>query len=349
MNSKSQPLVSVVTPVYNNAEHIGECIESVLAQTYRNWDLTIVNNCSTDGSGEIARRYAAKDSRIKVRDNTEFLRVVANHNNALRQISPESKYAKIVFADDFIFPRCLEEMVAVGEENPSVGIVGAYRLENDRVGEWRPGLAIWTGLPYPSRLVLGREICRRTFLEDVSLFGTANSVLYRSDLVRNRDPFYNESNLHADQEACAILLKESDFGFVHQVLTFTRSRPGSLNKTAIDMQFELGCRLGILVTHGPDFLTKEEFDDRLNRHLDTYYNFLAVSLMRRRRDEQFWDFHERKLNETVGFSRTRLARAVLHRLCKAVLNPYETVEKLRERHRTRQSLAVAPSRLLKNP
>src|SRR5215475_8977537 len=139
MNSEQLPLVSVVTPVYNNVEYLSQCIESVLAQTYPNWDYTIVNNCSTDGTSEVARRYAAKYPRIRVHENTQFLRAVANHNNALRQISPKSKYCKIVFGDDWMFPRCLEEMISVAEEHPSVGIVGAYALEEDRVA--------WIGLP----------------------------------------------------------------------------------------------------------------------------------------------------------------------------------------------------------
>ena len=50
MTSRTLPLVSIITPLYNNAEHLSECIESVLAQTYPHWDYTIVNNCSTDGS-----------------------------------------------------------------------------------------------------------------------------------------------------------------------------------------------------------------------------------------------------------------------------------------------------------
>ena len=127
------PLVSIVTPVYNNEEYLAECIESVLAQTYQNWDYIIVNNCSTDKSGEIARRYAAKNPRIRVHDNQQFLRAVPNHNLALRQISPESKYCKIVFADDWIFPHCIEEMVAVAEEHSSVGIVGAYGLQEHEI------------------------------------------------------------------------------------------------------------------------------------------------------------------------------------------------------------------------
>jgi glycosyltransferase involved in cell wall biosynthesis len=318
--------------VYNNEEYLAECIDSVLAQTYQNWDYTIVNNCSTDRSGEIAHRYAAKDPRIKVLDNQQFLRAIANHNVALRQISPESKYCKIVFADDWIFPRCIEEMVALAEEHPSIGIVGAYGLQEHEI--------VWAGLPYPSTQVSGRDICRRLFLEGLYVFGTSNSVLYRSDLVMSRDPFYNESNFHADREACVVLLKTCDFGFVHQILTFKRLGAGSLTVTVgWDLMTHFGCMLSTLVAHGPDFLTSKEFEACLSEFLTEYYNFLAVSLMRGRRDKKFWEHHKKKLNETVGFSRTRLARAVVARICKAALSPYETIEKLsNERTTSRREL-----------
>jgi glycosyltransferase involved in cell wall biosynthesis len=323
MYSGTQPLVSIVTPVYNNEEYLAECIESVLAQTYQNWDYTIVNNCSTDKSGEIANRYASKNPRIRVLNNQRFLRSVQNHNAALHQISPESKYCKIVFSDDWIFPNCIEEMVSVGEKHPSVAVVGAYGLQEHEV--------MCSGLPYPSTMVSGRDVCRRLFLDDLYVFGTSTSVLYRSDLVRSRDPFYDEGNFHADRDVCVQVLKTFDFGFVHQILTFTRGRPGSLSSMAIDMQMDLGCKLQTLVAHGPEFLNNQEFEVCRERLLREYYNFLAVSLMRARRDEKFWDFHKRKLSETVGFSRIRLGRAILARVCKAVLNPYETLEKMFER------------------
>jgi len=329
VDSKPLPRVSIVTPVYNNAEYLPECIESILAQTHQNWDYTIVNNCSTDGSGDVARRYAAKDPRIKVRDNQEFLRAVPNHNMALRQISPESKYCKIVFSDDWIFPRCLEEMVSAAEENPSVGIVGAYGLWEVMGRGFRKYEVMLGGLPYPSRVASGRDVCRRMFLEPLYLFGTSTSVLYRSDLVRNRDPFYNEGNIHADIEACVILLKKYDFSFIHQILTFTRGRPEALSMMSVDMQMDFACRLHTLTTHGRDFLADEEFEACQDRLLNGYYNFLAVSVLRGRRDKKFWDYHKRKLTETVGFSWTRLAGAAVKRVCKAVLNPYETLAKLR--------------------
>ena len=142
MSSESQPLVSIVTPVYNEERCLAECVESILAQRYTNWDYTIVNNASTDRTGEIARRYASKDKRIRVVESPTCLPAIAHHNVALRQISPDSKYCKVAFGDDWIFPECLERMVEVGEANPSVGIVGAYGIRGDEVA--------WIGLPVRS-------------------------------------------------------------------------------------------------------------------------------------------------------------------------------------------------------
>src|SRR5262249_39794339 len=129
MSAALSPLVSVITPVYNGAEHLAACIESVLAQTYVHWDYTIVNNCSADGSFAIAKKYAARDSRIRLVNNDRYLRIIENHNHAIRQISPDAKYCKFVFADDWLFPKCLEEMVRVAEAQASVGLVGGFAMD----------------------------------------------------------------------------------------------------------------------------------------------------------------------------------------------------------------------------
>jgi glycosyltransferase involved in cell wall biosynthesis len=323
MNSASDPLVSIVTPVYNEEQHLAECIESVLAQTYSNWDYTIVDNCSTDRSVQVALRYAAQDRRIRIHQNQEFLSVIPNHNVALRQISPESKYCKVILGDDWIFPNCLEQMVAAAEAHPSIGIVGAYALEGKRV--------VSTGLPWPSPLICGREIGRRHLLEGLHVFGSANAVLYRADLVRNHDPFYNETNIHADTEVCLALLKTCDFSFVHQILTFTRVRPGSLNAASQESHTYLASMLQLLVSHAPDYLTREERDTRLAQHLTEYYRVLGMSLMLGR-EKRYWDYHRAELTKNgIGFTRVRLAKGALAVLCDAALNPKKTVEGLRRR------------------
>jgi len=194
--STNQPFVSVVTPVYNCDPYIAECIESVLSQSYENFEYLIVNNCSNDNTLEIAMDYAKKDSRIRIRDNSEFLSVMVNHNNAVNQIAPDSKYCKVVSADDWIMRNCLTEMVEFASGHPDVGIIGSYSIEGKRV--------LFQGLDFSERVVNGREICRNTMLgTQAYVFGTPTSLLYRSDLVRRTKTFfpYPEDAPHADVSA----------------------------------------------------------------------------------------------------------------------------------------------------
>jgi len=321
MKRGAQPRVSIITPLYNNASDLSECINSILAQTYDNWDCVIVNNCSSDDSAQVARRFAAMDGRIRVHDNADFLPPIANHNAALRLMSADSKYCKIVFADDWIFPECLERMVAVAEAHRSVGIVGAYVLEGDDV--------TCTGLPYPSTVVDGRDVCRSHLLLKFYVFGSPNSLLYRADLVRHRDPFFNEDNIHADTEVCFPILKHFDFGFVHQVLTATRVREGSLRTKSLEIQTGLAGWLELLLLHGRDFLSESELTMLLDGHLSGYYRFLGKSLLLGQSDE-FWSYHRSKLNRTrEGFSRVRLMRGVADVVVDAALNPKRTIEQMR--------------------
>ena len=321
LNRQDQPLVSVITPVYNGEEYLAECIESVLAQTYQNWDYTIVNNCSTDRTLEIAQAFALRDRRIRIHTNDRFAPVIENHNIALRQISPASKYCKVVFADDWLFPRCIEEMVRVAEANPSVGIVGAYGLDGTQV--------LWSGLPYPGEYVRGREICRQTLLGGPYVFGTPASLLIRSELVRSRNSFYNEANLHADYEACFEVLQDSDFGFVHQVLTFSRPRPGSNAETARTLESYILGTLSAIISHGRVYLTREEYDRRLEQRTTQYYRVLAKSFLRLR-DKNFWRFHRERL-EKVGhpLDRSRLARAIVREFLARMVHPLDALDGVR--------------------
>jgi cellulose synthase/poly-beta-1,6-N-acetylglucosamine synthase-like glycosyltransferase len=99
MNKYEQPLVSVLTPVYNGEAYLAECIESLLAQTYSNWEYTIVNNCSTDGTLSIDQRYARTDTRIHVWENETLLNLIANHHGAFHLVSAESKYCMDTFKE----------------------------------------------------------------------------------------------------------------------------------------------------------------------------------------------------------------------------------------------------------
>lgn len=306
--SSPQSLVSIVTPVYNGDNYLADCIESVLAQTYPDFEYLIVNNCSTDRSEEIAEVYLKKDSRISIHNNKEFLSLAQNWNHALQLIPLESKYCKIVHADDCLFPECVERMVQLAEGNPSVGVVGSYILEGVRVK--------CDGLPYPSTVVSGREICRLSLLGQIPyVFGSPTSLLIRSDLIRDRNSFYNNSYVQLlDQTACYEIFQNSDFGFVHQVLTFSRLHDESQTALAQKVNTLILEQLIFLTEYGSIYLTDEEYKRRFEQRIWGYYRFLGKSVLERR-EKTFWKFHRdgiRKLGLRLNMA--TLAKAILYEM-----------------------------------
>ena len=325
MTLSREPLVSVLTPVYNGEAYLAECIESVLAQTYSNWEYTIVNNCSKDGTLKVAQRYAQSDKRIRVCDNDVFLDIASNHNKAFRSISASSKYCKVVSADDWLFPECIMRMVEVAEANPSVGLVGAYQLSGGGPDgrNWR---VRWTALPYPSTVISGREICRAQLLGAPYVFGTPTSLLYRSDLVRAHESFYPNKTTEADTSACYVCLRDADFGFVHQVLSYERIHTAQLSEWCRDVNTYTSSRLSDVMVYGPWFLTKAEVQARTKEILGRYYEFLGISAVEFR-DKEFWAYHKKRLAECGHpLSRFRLAKAVFAKLLDLLLNPKRTAE-----------------------
>jgi glycosyltransferase involved in cell wall biosynthesis len=303
MTGDEQPLVSVVTPFYNTEDYLGEAIESVLAQTYRNYEYILVNNRSTDRSVEIAERYARRDPRIRLLHNDTFLTQLQNYNQALRKISPASRYFKMVQADDLVFPRCLEEMVAVAEAHPEVGIVGSYRMAGRNVEP--------RGLPHTKTVMSGREACRLVLIDDIFLFGTQTTLLVRADIVRARDPFYGEDRLFPDTDAAFSILERHDFAFVHQVLSFTRLEEESIyGKMASYNPYLLG-RVIMLKSFGRKHLTPEEYARHAGEAVKLHHRFLADAWLHRREPE-FWEFHRKGLaNAGEEIDRSAVRRAAV--------------------------------------
>jgi glycosyltransferase involved in cell wall biosynthesis len=337
MSVESIRLVSVVTPFYNTREYLAECIESVLRQTYPNWEYILVDNFSTDGSSDIANQYAARfPDKIRVIRTDSFLSQVQNYNFALSCISPNSKYCKMVQADDWIFPDCLRSMVEVGEAHPKVGIVAAYELE----GNW----VSLDGLPYPSPEVSGREVCRLFFLNNVSLFGSPTSLLMRSDLVRSRSPFYEERHApFEDPHACFDALRTWNFGFAHQVLTYSRRDNESILLRLRPYQFQLFSRLAKIVVHGRNYLSEDEYRFCLKAAERQYFYFLGKAALQGR-DLKFWEFHRARL-ASIDYSLNFwfMTKWILLVLLDHVGNPKRTWEYLWPR---RERIFSASSRFI---
>ena len=299
MTRSADPLVSIVSPAYNEEACVRECIESVLAQTYPHWEYTIVDNASTDRTFEIAREYVAKDDRIRIIRNETTIPVIANHNLAFRQTSPDARYVKLVSADDWIYPQCVEQMVRLAEANPSVGIVGAYSLSGNRVDP--------ATFPFSTQVVSGRDVARSYLSRGPHLVGAPTPLMFRADIVRAADgEFFRTAALNSDAAACLRVLRDHDYGFVHQVLTYTRVRERSLTSANNRIHSYLSTILEFLIEFGPSYFTEEELRDHIREQLGHYYNELGRQVFRTR-DPEFWSFQRRRLGELGHpLSRTRL-------------------------------------------
>ncbi len=311
--------------MHDTAEHLPACIESVLGQSHSCLEYVIVDNWSRDGSGEIARRYAAGDRRLRVVSPPAFLPQAANYNFALEQVSPAARYVKLAQADDWLFPGCLAAMVELAERHPSVGIVSSYCLRGTEVHN--------QGLPYPSECLSGREACRRQLLEDVFLFGTPTQLLYRGEVVRARRPFFSEHALHEDTEACYEILRQWDFGFVHQVLSFWRWREESLSGRVAGFNPNPLDHYIVVMKYAADFLSGEELRACRRRAERAFYSSLAVAATRGA-GRAFWAYHLDGLQRSsLRLSRLKLLQYLALEACQLAFTPWHTGARLLRRAR----------------
>ncbi len=111
-------LVSIISPTYNHEKYLADCIESVLSQTYPNWEMIIVNDGSTDGTAEIAAQYQASDSRIRLvnQENVGIFRLSESYNKALGMANGD--YIAILEGDDCWAPDKLEKQVNAFQKDP---------------------------------------------------------------------------------------------------------------------------------------------------------------------------------------------------------------------------------------
>jgi len=121
-----KPLVSIVTPSYNSTKFIPATIESVLSQTYQNWEMLIVDDCSKDESRKVIREYSEKDDRIKLIELTENSGAAVARNTAIK--AAKGKYIAFLDSDDLWVPTKLEKQIEFMEINDYAFTYSKYQL-----------------------------------------------------------------------------------------------------------------------------------------------------------------------------------------------------------------------------
>ncbi len=149
MSFKNPPIISVILPVYNGKEHLAECIESVLHQTFTNFEFIIVDDASTDSTPQILKKYLSQDERIRVITNPINQKQTISANTACK--NAEGKYLARMDADDVSLPKRFEKQFEFLEANPEIGMVGSWTdtiSETGKIiGQWKttvePGVLNW--------------------------------------------------------------------------------------------------------------------------------------------------------------------------------------------------------------
>jgi len=139
MRSNISPIISAILPVYNGEEHLEECIDSILKQTFTNFEFIIVDDASTDYTPQILRKYSKQDERIRVITNPVNQKQTISANTACKNAIGE--YIARMDADDIALPKRFEKQFEFLEAHPTVGMVGTWTDtisdEGQVMGQWR--------------------------------------------------------------------------------------------------------------------------------------------------------------------------------------------------------------------
>lgn len=207
MNS---PKVSVLIPTYNYARFIGEAIESVLSQDFRDFELLIVDDCSTDNTADVVQPFCARDERVHFIVNSPNLGMVKNWNHCLELA--RGHYVKFLFGDDKLcHPQALSKMVEMLERNPSATLAASARAILDEnsvtVEHWRT---------LKNGFHTGHQTILACLAQDKNLIGEPSAVLFRKrDASRGFDPRFRQI---VDLEMWFHLLKSGDFVYTREPL-----------------------------------------------------------------------------------------------------------------------------------
>lgn len=118
------PLVSVLITTYNSEDFVKDTVESIINQTYKNIEIIIADDCSTDSTITILKNLQRKDNRIILYQNKRNLGITDNMNKGIRNCN--GKYIAILDGDDWAYPYRIEEQVKIMEENPAIVLCSGY-------------------------------------------------------------------------------------------------------------------------------------------------------------------------------------------------------------------------------
>jgi glycosyltransferase involved in cell wall biosynthesis len=210
--------VSICIPNYNFARYLAEAIESALKQSYTDFELIIIDNCSSDDSVDIISRYAASDSRIQFSVNRKNIGLVNNLNLCLQKA--QGDYIKFLFSDDVLASdKALERMVSVLDADDQIALVATARNIIDDHSSVIKVLSEYKG----KTRYLGTDIIQDCLIEQKNKIGEPSVVMFRKKhAARGFDIRYRQA---VDLEMWFHILEQGKFAYINEFLCSFREHP----------------------------------------------------------------------------------------------------------------------------
>ena len=213
------PKVTVLMPVYNGERYVGEAIESILAQTFTDFELLIVDDGSTDRTLSILREYARQDRRVVVLQNGSNLGLVPTLNRGLS--ATRGEYIARMDADDVSLPERLARQVAYMDQHPEVGVLGTNIVYIDAEGRLLNGGRPKARRPMSSTLIHWMLLWRCAIYHP--------TVMIRRSVLEQTGFTYDPNFRHAeDRDLWTRLAKRTTIASLPDVLLHYRIRPTSI-------------------------------------------------------------------------------------------------------------------------
>ena len=221
---QTTPLVSICVPARNAAPYIEATLQSILGQSYQNWELNIVENGSGDETRQIIESFIEKtgDPRIQLHVNEIPLGMAENWNRSMAK----GQYTKVICADDPLAPDCLAAQVEILEKHPDVVLVSCSRQVVSSNG--RP---LFVRACYKkSGVYPGHETVRKGLLTGTNTIGDPVAVLFRTEALKKSGLFDPSVIYCTDMDLWLRLLLHGDFFFIAKPLAYYRIHKGSTGK-----------------------------------------------------------------------------------------------------------------------
>lgn len=250
----STPLISIIIPMYNTRNYVEKTIESVLTQTYRNIEIIVVDDGSTDTGAEIVQALMLKDSRIKYIFQSNK-GVSAARNTAIEHSTGE--YLAFLDSDDLWLPEKLEkQMNRIITTNMDACYCGYQYFCEDVMGK-----------TFPKRYFEG-NILLEVIREKVSVW-TSTVVIKKSIVTDNSITFQEGLNWSEDMDFFCRLLFKCEFCCVKETLALYRQRPDSLSVSPnrmLEVQLWEDFALWIQTSQSPLTYSKQKIEKAINHY-----------------------------------------------------------------------------------